>query len=64
MIQAYGTRGQGREALKMFRDMQQYGVAPNDYTFTTVLCIISELGDKNEGDRIHAQLKVSHYNLR
>lgn len=58
MIQAYNTNGQFTEALKIYREMNETGIIPDEYTYSVVLIILAEMADLEEGRRVHANLKV------
>ncbi|MQL86148.1 hypothetical protein Taro_018677 [Colocasia esculenta] len=49
MISGFGMHGRGREALKLFQDMQEEGVLPNHITFTSLLSACSHAGLIQEG---------------
>ncbi|GFZ03592.1 pentatricopeptide repeat (PPR) superfamily protein [Actinidia rufa] len=49
MISGLASHGHGREAIEAFWEMQRMGVAPDDQTFTGVLCACSHSGLVDEG---------------
>eukprot|EP01018_Ginkgo_biloba_P034137 Gb_28030 [translate_table: standard] len=49
MIAGYGMHGHGGDALKIFIQMQQTGMKPNDVTFICVLSACSHAGLTDEG---------------
>eukprot|EP01018_Ginkgo_biloba_P026951 Gb_35042 [translate_table: standard] len=49
MIAGYGMHGHGEDALKLFSQMQQIGIEPNDVTFICVLSACSHAGLVEEG---------------
>jgi hypothetical protein len=45
--------------------MQECGLSPNEYTYSSVLSVIAGLRNLQEGQQVHTQLKViSVYNLK
>ncbi|KAL6047499.1 DYW domain containing protein [Balamuthia mandrillaris] len=56
MIQAYTQCRQGKTALELFQQMQQAGVSPDSFTYTTALkaCALTE--NLEMGKSVHAQL--------
>ncbi|KAB1222236.1 hypothetical protein CJ030_MR2G023474 [Morella rubra] len=49
MIAAYGHHGCGREAIKLFNEMREFGVLPNDVTYVGLLSACSHAGLVEEG---------------
>lgn len=49
MIGGYAQHGQGKEALELFKQMQQEGIQPNHVTFLCVLSACSNMGLVDEG---------------
>eukprot|EP01018_Ginkgo_biloba_P006645 Gb_37102 [translate_table: standard] len=49
MIAGYGIHGHGKDALKLFSQMQRTGMRPNDVTFVSVLSACSHTGLVDEG---------------
>ncbi|XP_051134201.1 putative pentatricopeptide repeat-containing protein At3g25060, mitochondrial [Andrographis paniculata] len=49
IIASYGTHGEGKEALKIFRQMLEAGVAPDHATFAALLSALSHSGLVEEG---------------
>ncbi|KAK1259869.1 putative pentatricopeptide repeat-containing protein [Acorus gramineus] len=49
MISAYGAHGLGREALSLFLEMRDTGVAPDGVTFSSLLSALSHAGMVEEG---------------
>ncbi|KAH9326192.1 hypothetical protein KI387_006370 [Taxus chinensis] len=49
MIAGYGIDGHGREAIFLFKQMQQVGTKPNHITFTAILSACSHTGLVTEG---------------
>ncbi|XP_057856631.2 pentatricopeptide repeat-containing protein At3g24000, mitochondrial [Cryptomeria japonica] len=54
MSAGYIHNGDGEEALKLFREMQQTGLKPNQFTFTSAFTAISNLMSLNQGKELHA----------
>lgn len=45
--------------------MQETGLSPNQYTYSSILGIIADLTNLQEGQKIHTQLMVTaHFNSR
>ncbi|KAF8016406.1 hypothetical protein BT93_H1804 [Corymbia citriodora subsp. variegata] len=68
LISAYGMHGRGEEALNLYMQMQEKGVAPNHITFTSILSACSHAGLINEGRKCFADMsklsvkpEVKHY---
>jgi pentatricopeptide repeat protein len=58
IIRAYNIHEQGQEALQLFHEMQESGVVPNEYTYSSILSTIADLTNLQEGQQIHTQLMV------
>jgi pentatricopeptide repeat protein len=58
MMQAFSMFNQTNKALSLFHEMKSIGLIPTEFTFSTILSILSEIGNLDEGQRIHQQLKV------
>ncbi|KAH9313683.1 hypothetical protein KI387_022310, partial [Taxus chinensis] len=56
MSAGYTHNGDGEEALKLFREMQQTGLKPNQFTFTSVFSAISTLTSLDQGKELHAYI--------
>ncbi|KAE9609169.1 hypothetical protein Lal_00020260 [Lupinus albus] len=56
MIAAYSHERNGEEALTLFRQMQEKGEVPDDYTYSSTLKACSCLSAIGEGTQIHASL--------
>ncbi|KAL6073169.1 Chlororespiratory reduction 2 [Balamuthia mandrillaris] len=56
MIVAEIQCGNGKEALELFQQMQQAGVSPNSFTYTSVLKACGSIADLETGKQVHAQL--------
>ncbi|XP_010027155.2 pentatricopeptide repeat-containing protein At1g11290, chloroplastic [Eucalyptus grandis] len=69
MIGGYGKHGCGKEALELFREMEESGIKPNDMTYIVVLQACSHAGLVAEGKRVFHELvnsrvlvpKIEHY---
>ncbi|XP_030472219.1 pentatricopeptide repeat-containing protein At1g11290, chloroplastic-like [Syzygium oleosum] len=69
MIGGYGKHGFGKEALQLFREMEESGMKPNDMTYIVVLQACSHAGLVAEGKRVFHELvnsrmlipKIEHY---
>jgi pentatricopeptide repeat protein len=58
MIQAYRIHEQWSEAWEIYKEMENTGVAPIEYTFSATLSVLAEMTNLQEGQRIHQKLKV------
>ncbi|KAL6072290.1 Pentatricopeptide repeat-containing protein [Balamuthia mandrillaris] len=56
LIQTYTQRGHGSKALALFHQMQQASVAPDAFTFSSVLKACATEKDLEVGKQVHAQL--------
>ncbi|XP_038699921.1 putative pentatricopeptide repeat-containing protein At3g15130 isoform X1 [Tripterygium wilfordii] len=56
MIAGYTATGYGEKAILLFREMQEHGEVPDEFTFTSTLKACSGLGAIREGNQIHAHL--------
>ncbi|CAA7389324.1 unnamed protein product [Spirodela intermedia] len=65
IITGYMEEGKLEEALGLFKRMLQVGLEPDSFTLVRVLCICSQLGDSQAGERIHRyiQEKAMHCNV-
>ncbi|KAL6053490.1 PPR domain-containing protein/PPR_2 domain-containing protein [Balamuthia mandrillaris] len=61
MIEEETRSGHGREALKLFQQMQQAGVPPNSITYASVLKACTNSADLETGERVHAHLLDSGF---
>lgn len=69
MIGGYGKHGCGKEALELFREMEESGIKPNDSTYIVVLQACGHAGLVTEGKRVFHELvnsrvlvpKIEHY---
>ncbi|XWS51536.1 hypothetical protein CRYUN_Cryun12cG0184500 [Craigia yunnanensis] len=57
LISGYGMHGYGKEALKLFSQMQQAGIKPDHITFTSLLSACSHSGLIDEGRKCFAGMK-------
>ncbi|MED6107450.1 hypothetical protein PIB30_014063 [Stylosanthes scabra] len=56
MIAGYTHERNGEEALNLFREMQEKGEVPDEYTYSSTLKACSCIGVVAEGSQIHASL--------
>lgn len=56
IISVYSQIGEGEEALKYYKRMQEDGVIPNKYTFVSVLKACGNISNLVEGKRTHAEV--------
>ncbi|GMN39898.1 hypothetical protein TIFTF001_009118 [Ficus carica] len=56
MIARYTVEENGKRALLLFREMQERGEVPDDYTFTSLLKACNTLEAVQQGSQIHAFL--------
>ncbi|KAJ7548035.1 hypothetical protein O6H91_08G114700 [Diphasiastrum complanatum] len=62
MIAGYAMHGNRLECFKLFRQMQEQGLKPNEVTFVSILSICGHLGLVDEGYRYY-NLMTQHYCL-
>eukprot|EP00253_Pinus_taeda_P001294 PITA_01294 len=53
MIREYGKTGQYEEALKLYHQLQEEGIKPNNFTFPFVLKACAGLSSLQEGKEVH-----------
>lgn len=58
MIQACRIHSQHDKLLRLFNEMNERGVTPNEHVYSSVLRILAENKNTAEGAQIHQQLKV------
>lgn len=56
MINEYVKIRNFREGINLFNKMQEFGIQPNSYTFTSVLKCFANLGIGKAGEKIHGYL--------
>lgn len=56
MIESYAQAGLGKEAIVLYKQMQQEGTVPDNVTFATVLKVCASLEALEEGKWIHVHL--------
>jgi pentatricopeptide repeat protein len=56
MISAYARDGPAAESLNLFSQMQEVGIMPNQFTFSSVLTGCAKLGALQEGMKIHEEV--------
>ncbi|KAH7429238.1 hypothetical protein KP509_09G038200 [Ceratopteris richardii] len=63
IISAYASCGKGREALGMYREMWETGIAPDRFTISCILKALSTRSNLHEGRKIHAYAEKSGFTL-
>ncbi|KAF3779646.1 Pentatricopeptide repeat-containing protein [Nymphaea thermarum] len=63
LIDGYGKNKLPDEALKLFQEMVEAGILPNEVTMITVLSACSQIGDFNIGNSIHEFILNKKINL-
>lgn len=61
MVASYVRRGSNPEAIALYRRMPLEGVAPDDFTFSSVLTALAEVGSLRGGQEAHGHLVVSGF---
>eukprot|EP01018_Ginkgo_biloba_P022611 Gb_35108 [translate_table: standard] len=56
MIAGYSQNGYGEQALKLFWQMQEVGIKPNQFVFSSVIGVCSSLALMEQGKQVHAQV--------
>ncbi|KAI4357942.1 hypothetical protein L6164_001856 [Bauhinia variegata] len=59
LLVGYGQNGYSEEAVKIFCDMQKYGIEPDDFTLGSVISSCANLASLEEGAQFHARALVS-----
>ncbi|XP_027359144.1 putative pentatricopeptide repeat-containing protein At1g68930 [Abrus precatorius] len=59
MLVGYGQNGYSEEAVKVFSDMQKYGIEPDDFTLGSVISSCANLASLEEGAQFHGRALVS-----
>jgi pentatricopeptide repeat protein len=59
MIVAYSRHGSSKEALRLFHQMQQGGIQPNQFTFASILPACVDLASLKHGKEMHRQIIAS-----
>lgn len=59
IIAGYAQHGFGEEALKLYEDMQQIGLAPDKVTYCCLLKACGVLGSMHAGKKIHAEILLA-----
>ncbi|GAA0145597.1 hypothetical protein LIER_05759 [Lithospermum erythrorhizon] len=62
MITAYGMYGEGKNAIRIFENMKEFGLIPDHIAFIAVIYACSHSGLVKEGQRFFYQLKED-YNI-
>lgn len=60
MISGLAMHGRGREALRVFWEMQEQGLAPDDIVYVGVLSACSHAGLINEGQKCFSLMQSEH----
>lgn len=60
MIFGYGLHGEGKEAIKLYLEMQEIGISPTSVTYLSVLYACSHSGLVKEGERIFDSMINDH----
>ncbi|MFS7909021.1 putative tetratricopeptide-like helical domain superfamily [Helianthus anomalus] len=58
MIAAYRFYGMEKEAVELFKQMENQGLEPNDVTFLSLLYACSNCGLKDEGIKVRVSLVI------
>lgn len=61
MLVAYGQTGNLSESLRIFSQMQLEGLAPNEYTYPSILRTCTSVGAVYLGEQIHTQVIKSGF---
>lgn len=59
MVVGYGQNGYSEEAVKVFCDMQKYGIKPDDFTLGSVISSCANLASLEEGAQFHGRALVT-----
>ena len=59
MLVGYGQNGYSEEAVRVFCDMQKFGIVPDDFTLGSVISSCANLASLEEGAQFHGQALVS-----
>nr|CAB3447775.1 unnamed protein product [Digitaria exilis] len=57
----FAQSGRPTEALRVFRDMEDAGMAPNEVTVVAVLAACADVGDMDLGRKVHSYAKRQGY---
>ncbi|KAK9104025.1 hypothetical protein Scep_020869 [Stephania cephalantha] len=61
MITGFSKEGLNEKAVKLFVDMQGFGLKPTEFTFAAVLCACVGLGDSSLGQLVHGLVMKSNH---
>lgn len=61
IISAYAKLGHSKKVIKLFEQMLQSSIKPNDFIFVAVLKACTNAGDMTEGKVIHVQIMESGF---
>jgi pentatricopeptide repeat protein len=62
MISCYVQRGQYREALDLYKQMQSQGPAPDEATLVPVFSACGRIGDLIVGNMVHLYIRENIHN--
>ncbi|KAK4748444.1 hypothetical protein SAY87_015030 [Trapa incisa] len=62
IIMCYGRQGNGREAMRFFREMLQKDMCPNELTLSNILTSCGNVSATSESHQLHAYLVKSRLN--
>ena len=57
MIVAYAKNGHCEEALRLFYQMQEMAIQPNQFTFASILPACAHLASLEQGKEIHEEVR-------
>lgn len=60
MIAGYAQHEQGEQAFRLFHEMRQEGMQPNDITFVCILKACCNINDLDQGKLIHSHIEDSN----
>eukprot|EP01018_Ginkgo_biloba_P007317 Gb_00862 [translate_table: standard] len=61
MIAGYSHHGHGEEALKLFQQMRQTGMKPDQFTFASLLRSCAQLAALEQGKQVHVHMIKTGY---
>ncbi|KAJ7527753.1 hypothetical protein O6H91_16G069500 [Diphasiastrum complanatum] len=61
IISAYADHGQGKEAINLFQQMQQTGIAPDKVAFVAVLKACARIAALEQGKQLHSDIIKSGF---
>ncbi|KAI5073964.1 hypothetical protein GOP47_0011977 [Adiantum capillus-veneris] len=63
LLGVYAQHGRDKEALELFEEMQEAGIAPDKLTFTSILSVCANQGALAEGKRLHEVFESRGFQL-